>query len=305
LGNKVTRPGISRDKGPFAAALEKLHLRAYPAADVPTEATMNAIAAFKQMEASSPAVAAANAPPARWHLIGPSKAVFPDILTFSGAPYITSGRITALAIAPTCTTTQCRLWVAAAGGGIWRTDNALGTPSWTFLSGSFGTNAIGTLVYDAANNALYAGTGEPNASGDSEAGLGIWKSTNGGNSWTHLASTTTTSSVDNGNYTGDAFVGRSISSIVVNPANANVLYVSSTRGVRGVSSVTSGATSRPPTPRPPFGLFKSTDGGAHFTFIWDGNASVRGVNHVELDPSSASIVYAAAFQQGVWRSTDS
>src|SRR5437762_10828866 len=48
LGNKVTRPGISRDKGPFAAALEKLHLRAYPAADVPTEATMNAIAAFKQ-----------------------------------------------------------------------------------------------------------------------------------------------------------------------------------------------------------------------------------------------------------------
>ena len=46
LGNKVTRPGISHDRGPHSAALEKLHLRAYPAADVPPEATLNAIAAF-------------------------------------------------------------------------------------------------------------------------------------------------------------------------------------------------------------------------------------------------------------------
>src|SRR6266481_1656062 len=52
FGNKVTRPGISRDKGPASAALEKLHLRAYPAADVPSEATLNAIAAFKHMQAS-------------------------------------------------------------------------------------------------------------------------------------------------------------------------------------------------------------------------------------------------------------
>ena len=42
-------------------------------------------------------------------------------------------------------------------------------------------------TYDAAHNTLYAGTGEPNASGDSEAGFGIYKSTNGGNTWTHLA----------------------------------------------------------------------------------------------------------------------
>ncbi|HEY6042140.1 MAG TPA: exo-alpha-sialidase, partial [Anaerolineae bacterium] len=173
---------------------------------------------------------------------------------------------------------------------------------WTFLSGGFATNAIGTLTYDAAHNTLYAGTGESHASGDSEAGLGIYKSTDGGDTWTHLPSVVTgLPSAGNGTYTGDAFAGRAISSIVVDPTNANVLYVGSARGVRGISSVTGGSTSNPPTPRPPTGLFKSTDGGATFSFIWDGNASVRGVNRVELDPGDHTIVYAAAYQQGVWR----
>ena len=84
----------------------------------------------------------------------------------------------------------CRVWVAAAGGGVWRTNNALAaTPSWTFLSGAFATNAIGTLTYDGSTNVLYAGTGEPNASGDSEAGLGLYKSTDGGDTWTQLPRT--------------------------------------------------------------------------------------------------------------------
>jgi hypothetical protein len=139
--------------------------------------------------------------------------------------------------------------------------------------------------------------------------LGIWKSTDGGNTWTKLTDTVTAlTTAGNGTYTGDAFAARSISSIVVDPNNANVLYVSSTRGVRGVSSVTGGATTSPPTPRPPFGLFKSTDGGATFSFIWDGNGTIRGVNHVELDPNyngtTNTTLYAAAFQEGVWRSTD-
>src|SRR5437588_3199052 len=93
FGNKVTRPGISRDKGPTSAALEKLHLRAYPAEDVPSEATLNAIASFKHMQASSATLNAPSAP-AQWQLIGPSKAVAPAILTFSGAQYIPIRRTT-------------------------------------------------------------------------------------------------------------------------------------------------------------------------------------------------------------------
>src|SRR5439155_15432840 len=183
--------------------------------------------------------------------------------------------------------------------------------NWTFVSGSFGTNAIGTLTY--TGGVLYAGTGEANASGESAASVGIYQSIDDGNTWTALAATigpiTTFSpgTGTNGTYgPGNAFLGRSISSIIVDPTNANHLYVSSTRGVRGISSVTGGGTSNPPTPRPPYGLFQSTDGGATFSFIWDGNASVRGVNSVKVDPNYAtnSTLYAGAFQQGIWRSTN-
>src|SRR2546430_1457835 len=187
-GNKRTMPG-DQEGGPLLAAIEDYAHRAYPAKDVPMTATLNALTGFREVKRASmgrPSVGA-------WQLIGPSKADVPDILTFSGTEYFTSGRVTALAIDPNCTRSRCRVWVGAAGGGISGTSNALSGSgaSWTFLSDSFGTNAIGTLAYDAPNNTLYAGTGEPNASGDSEAGLGIWKSTDGGSTWTHLASLVT------------------------------------------------------------------------------------------------------------------
>ena len=311
-----------------AAAEEHYANRAYPATDIPFSATLNAQAAFSKVKARAGSTKAIG----NWALFGPSKADFPDILTFSGTAYTASGRITALAIAPNCDTNGCRLWVAAAGGGIWRTDDALSGSgrNWKFLSGSFATNAIGTLTYDASTNTLYAGTGEPNASGDSEAGLGIYKSTDGGSTWTQLASFTTvpamaTSCGDAPEYTGPAFNGRSISSIVV---DGSTLYVGSTRGVRGVSSVAGGTVSLAPG-LPPYGLWKSTDGGANFTLLnaegvcvnstLEGDAgkiqssfgSVRGVNHIELDPSVSSTIYAAAFPRvaghggGIWRSTDS
>lgn len=293
------------DRGPSDAAEEEFANRAYPANDIPFQLTLNAQAAFDQIKAQG--VGKGKNVPGQWTLAGPSTANYPAVLTFSGADYAASGRITALAISPDCGNKTCRMWVGAAGGGIWRTDNALSGQgaNWTFVSGSFATNAIGVLYYDAANGALYAGTGESHASGDSEAGMGIYKSTNGGDTWTHLASVVTSlATPGNGKYTGDAFAGRSISSIVVDPTDPKVIYVGSTRGVRGVSSVTGGATSNPPTPRPPFGLFKSTDGGATFTFIWDGNASLRGVSRVKLDPSNSQVVYASAYQQGIWRSSD-
>jgi len=332
--NKLTLPG-DRDLGPMLAAMEDYAHRAYPAKDIPMQATLNALSGFRNVQRMSMGRRSAPGSSGTWQLIGPEKANNPDILTFSGAQYFTSGRITALAIDPSCSNRRCRVWAAAAGGGIWRTDNALSGngASWTFISDSFGTNAIGTLTYDAAHGTLYAGTGEPNASGDSEAGLGIWKSTDGGNTWALLTATigpiTTTSpgGGSNGTYgPGNAFLGRSISAIVVDPTNASHLYVSSAKGVRGVSSVTGGGTTNPPTPRPPYGVFESTDGGATFSFIWDGGAacpvtcngtdplaSIRGVHAMALDPhwngTTNKIVYAADFPGlsgggGVWRSTD-
>ena len=50
------------------------------------------------------------------------------------------------------------------------------------------------------------------------------------------------------------------------------------------------------------GLYRQS--GATFTSIWNGAGSVRGVNQVAVDPNTPTTLYAAAFQQGVWRSTD-
>src|SRR5437870_9751674 len=300
-GNRRALPGPETDRGPITAAEEAYANRAYPASDVPFKLTVDAQKAWANVVAQAPSAGV-------WTLLGPSGGNFPDSLTVSGRDYTTSGRITALAIAPTGTNTNCTLWVGAAGGGVWRTNKALiESPNWTFVSGSFATNAIGTLTYDAATGTLYAGTGEPNASGDSEAGFGIYKSTDNGTTWTHLAANTSvplmpTRCGDAPAYTGPAFDGRAISSIVV---TGSTMYVGSTRAVRGVSSVTGGTVSLAPG-LPPFGLWKSTDGGANFTLlspegiclnsllagdagkIQSSFGSARGVNHIEFDPNYAT-----------------
>jgi hypothetical protein len=341
--------GEAEEQGKFdflnPAAQEAYAARAYPAAYIPqaiTEASYHNWMNFKAADAKAPKTALELKP---WKLLPLNSQLFPAILTFSGREYYDSGRITALAIAPTCQPGNCRLWVAAAGGGVWRTDDALAAPpAWTFVSGSFATNAIGTLTYDAGSGTLYAGTGEANASSDSEAGWGIYKSTDGGNTWTQLASNTSVAagSVDCGAvfgppfgvmtapaYSGPAFNGRSISSIVI---DGGTMYVGSTRGVRGVSAVSSGGAVSLAPGLPPYGIWKSTDGGATFTLlnasticlnptlpgaagiIQASFGSTRGVNHIEVDPSDPNTVYAAAFPQnnappvntggGVWRSND-
>ena len=306
--NKRARPGPElRLRGPVTAAEEEFANRAYPGTDIPLIASRNARAAFGQLQGRGDDWGGSR----QWRLIGPSGVNFPSVLTFSGANYVDSGRITALAVAPHCHNERCTLYVGAAGGGVWRTDQALNTngpQQWSFLSGSFGTNAIGTLVIDPTDrsgNTLYAGTGEPNTSADSESGVGIYKTMDGGYSWVKLPDLVTAiTTPGNGTYTGDAFAGRSIGGIVIDPTNANVIYVASSRGVRGVSSDDGGPTSNPPTPRPPFGLWKSTDGGATFSFIWNGNGSIRGVIDIALDPSNPGILYASALDQGTWRSMD-
>src|SRR2546423_12631870 len=121
---------------------------------------------------------------ASWFSLGPKNAIYPAFLNRHGSQYVTSGRITALEIAPNCTLQSCTLWVAAAGGGIWRTDKALGGASWVNVSdGFFQSGATGALTYDAAHNALYAGTGEDAAAGDAEAGGGGFKDHCSGESW--------------------------------------------------------------------------------------------------------------------------
>src|SRR5450759_4672813 len=163
-------------------AVEAALRRAYPAAEVSSEATLAAQNAWASLNAGAHSTGT-------WQLIGPSKATYPAVLNDlgDGAQYVTAGRVTAMAIGPSCNHGDCPIYVGAAGGGIWRAKDGLsGNPNWEFVSNSFGTNAIGSLIVapnDPSGNTLYAGTGEPNASADSEAGVGIYLSTDGGESW--------------------------------------------------------------------------------------------------------------------------
>jgi hypothetical protein len=288
-------------------AQEAYEARAYPADEIPFDATLNAQAAWAAAKSKGKNKNAAG----QWSLIGPSHADMPGLLVFSGADYTTSGRITALAMDPACSQSKCRVWVGAAGGGVWRTDNALsGSPSWTYVSGSFATNAIGTLTYDAATTTLYAGTGELNSAVDSEAGMGIYKSTDGGDTWTLVAAHTTTTV--SGPYTGNAFLNRSITQIAIDPTNSSIIYVGSGSGVRGVSSVLSGGVGGPPGgtafPLPTRGIYKSTDGGATFTNLNELGTGLplplRGATNIVIDPVDHNTLYAGQFGQGVYRSTD-
>ena len=240
-----------------------------------------------------------------WFSLGPKNAIYPAFLNRHGSDYVTSGRITALAIAPTCTLQQCTLWVAAAGGGVWKTDKALGGANWVNVSdGFFGSGAIGALTYDAGT--LYAGTGEDAASGDSEAGVGVYKSTDGGKTWTALG--------------GNAsFTNRAIRTIAIDHNDGNAIYVTSGRGVHGISSTTAGAVSQIPG-APGVGVWKSTDGGATFTLLQpsivtlgvqpgqsfpSSFGSSRGATALAIDPTHAGVIYASAYNVGIWRSTDS
>jgi hypothetical protein len=266
----------------YTPGVEAYLIRAYPADEISGDSTIAAKSGWSTLNSSSHS-------PGAWTLIGPSTASFPSVLTFSGAPYITSGRITALGIGTTCTTSNCTVYVGAAGGGIWRTTNGLAaTPTWTFLSGSFGTNAIGSILVDPTNsNTIYVGTGEPNASGDSEAGVGIYKSTNGGNTWALLPGS-------------DKFFQRAIGQMDFDKDHKLLVPIAS--AVRGVSSVTSGASSSGATghPLPTRGLYRCD--GTTCTLLR--GTFIRGSTTVKADPTHPGVIYVNAFSEGIWRSVD-
>jgi hypothetical protein len=280
-----------------SAQLEAYLLRAYPSDEIPIEATIAAQKGWASLNAGSHSAGS-------WQLIGPSKATYPAVLNpflFDGAQYVASGRVTAMAIGPTCVHGNCPIYVAAAGGGVWRAKDAVaGSPRWEFVSGSFGTNAIGSLLIDPNDpSTIYAGTGEPNASGDSEAGVGIYKSQDGGDTWSFVAGS-------------DIFFQRAIGQMALD--NSGNLLVPIASGVRGVSSVSSGASSSGATGHPLVsrGLYRC-DGVSCTQIFVAPTPYTRGSTTVRVDPTHAGIIYVNAFGGnyfgpgtfgGIWRSMD-
>ena len=306
-------PTVKTEEGPDSRAEWKFEQQAYPAADISLARIEGARAAAAS--AKGRALPRGKGRTGTWVSVGPETALYPFTEfrnSFSYVPntYVASGRATVLAIGPTCAPGRCELWAGAAGGGIWKTKNALsGQPNWQLLSESFGIQAVSSITVDPndpTGDTVWVGTGEANASGDSAAGVGIYKTTDGGASWT-------------GPLGASAFNARAVGSIAVVPGSPNTIYAASTRAVRGVASVSGGGVSLIPG-APRWGLYKSTDGGASWTFIHNGSAdetacsnppsgtdpvcSQRGVRRVVLDPTTPTTVYASSYGRGVWRSTN-
>jgi hypothetical protein len=262
------------------------------------------------------------AAPDAWSPIGPvtpnvsgEASQFFDPVTQKGPETQESGRQTAVAVDPACVPGNCRVWVASAGGGIWSTADALAdNPLWTPPPADLDTNTFGSLLYDAAHQTLYAGSGEQNGSGDSEAGLGLYKSTDFGASWSLVGPP----ELDKKGSRAVA-INRSIGSIAVDPANANTIYIGTALARHGSASVNGGRRTPPDAPR--LGVYKSTDGGENFTLQEQLSDKTPqnptdpaegtgidwfqgGVNKLEFDPNDPSKLYAAVIGYGLWRSAD-
>jgi hypothetical protein len=304
-------------EGPGADAEQAFDQRAYPG-DTITVAQMEAArAAYGRLQGRP--FPAGKGRPGTWVSVGPSQALYPatpfrNSFGYVPTDYYAGGRTTSIAISDTCAPGRCVIYITPAGGGVWRTKNALtGQPTWEYLGGPLGINAAGSVTIDqndSTGDTVYVGTGEANVCGSGcVAGVGLYKSTDGGRTWSGPL--------------GQAELGgKGIGAIVVKPGDSSTLYAATTTALRGMSSVCCSGVTRPVPDAAQWGLFKSTDGGSSWAFIHNGAAttaactgdltefnnggtcSPRGVRQVVLDPFNPDIVYAGSYARGVWRSND-
>jgi photosystem II stability/assembly factor-like uncharacterized protein len=181
------------------------------------------------------------------------------------------------------------IWIASATGGVWKSVNEGTTFEPVF--GDMPTASIGDLAIDPKNpDIVWVGTGEANIFRSSDAGCGVFKTTDGGKTWKDMGLNSTMT------------IGR----IRINPNNSDIVYVA--------------ATGNEWTPSKERGLFKTVDGGK----TWENILYVdqmTGVYDLVLDPRNPEIVYCTTWERmrqkwtdprtwettkncGIWKSTD-
>ncbi|HUL74967.1 MAG TPA: hypothetical protein VLT86_17780 [Vicinamibacterales bacterium] len=161
-------------------------------------------------------------------------------------------------------------YIGAVNGGVWNTNDYGRT--WTPIFDSQPTGSIGAIAIAPSDpRVIYVGSGEGLQRPDLSTGDGVYKSTDGGTTWTHLGLRD----------------GQQIPQIVVDPRNPDRLFVA--------------VLGHPYGPNEERGIFRSTDGGRTFQRVLYKDQDT-GAADVVLDPSSGDIVYAVLWQarQGPW-----
>jgi photosystem II stability/assembly factor-like uncharacterized protein len=209
-------------------------------------------------------------------------AVAPGTWVAAG-PVNIGGRATAVAVDPN---NDNRIWLGAADGGVFRSTDAGVT--WVAVFDDQTATAIGSIaVHPTDSNTVYVGTGEDNGGGFAYDGEGVFRTTDGGATWTALGLSEV----------------RRIGRIAIDPINPQRLFVA--------------AGGDWYNPDPDRGIYRSIDGGATWQKVLYVADDTGGID-VAIDPVDPSRVYAAVWQRrifgdtwyiagpesGVWRSTD-
>ena len=199
----------------------------------------------------------------------PTAGVLSNAVWTERGPSNVAGRVLGLLVDPSDASGNT-IWAGSAGGGLWKGTNATSAIQWTNVN-SFLTNlAVTTIAAGPASQpgVLYCGTGEGYSNSDAIQGAGIWKSTNGGNSWAQLASTSNTSF---------AYVQK----ILVHPVTGDVY--AATRS----------------------GLYRSQNGGSTWTAVLSASfATTPRVADIEIAADNTLFAAMGIFStDGIYRST--
>ncbi len=213
-------------------------------------------------------------------------------LTFRGiGPTSMSGRVADVSIVEAPAVLRggrlgTTMYVAVATGGIWKTTN--GGITFAPVSDSIGVGSIGAVAAAPSDgNIVWVGSGEANNMRSSSWGIGVFKSTDGGKSWSRPMLPKT------------QHIGR----IVIDPRDPNVVYVAA------MGPLWAAGGER--------GLFKTTDGGKSWTNTKNISAQT-GFTEVVIDPANPDVLYAASLQRerraygflpggtesAIWKTTD-
>src|SRR5690242_6544555 len=152
-------------------------------------------------------------------------------------------------------------YFGAVGGGVWKTTN--GGETWKPIFDSQPIASIGALAIAPSDpNIIYVGSGEADFRSDLTYGNGVYKSTDGGNTWSNIGLRDT------------QHIGR----IIVDPRNPNTVLLAALGHAYG--------------PNPERGVFRSTDGGSTWQKVLFKDANTGAID-VQFDPDNSHTVFAA------------